>query len=116
MFSCVPSRRTGCLILGGLLLVAAASIEVRVSAGQSSPAPKTGGSPLQGVLDKPWTGDFDGMVGRRRIRILTPYSKTSYFIDKGVQRGIVYEGGLKLEADLNKKLKTTPATRIAVVF
>ena len=42
-----------------------------------------------------WTGDFDGMVKRRRIRILTPYSKTSYFIDKGVQRGIVYDAGME---------------------
>ena len=50
------------------------------------------------------------MVKRRRIRILTPYSKTHYFIDKGVQRGIVYEGALKLEYDINKQLKPTPAT------
>jgi len=63
-----------------------------------------------------WTGDFDGMVKRRRIRILTPYSKTSYFIDKGVQRGIVYDAGMMVEQAVNKQLKTTPATRIHVLF
>jgi membrane-bound lytic murein transglycosylase MltF len=63
-----------------------------------------------------WTGDFDGMVKRRRIRILTPYSKTSYFIDKGVQRGIVYDAGMMVEQAVNKQLKTTPATKIHVMF
>jgi len=63
-----------------------------------------------------WTGDFDGMVKRRRIRILTPYSKTSYFIDKGVQRGIVYDAGMMVEQAVNRQLKTTPATKIHVLF
>jgi len=31
---------------------------------------------------KPWTGDLDGMVKRRFIRILTVYSKTFYTVDK----------------------------------
>jgi membrane-bound lytic murein transglycosylase MltF len=63
-----------------------------------------------------WTGDFDGMVKRRRIRILTPYSRTHYFIDKGVQRGVVYDSGMLLEQTINKDLKTTPATKVHVVF
>lgn len=62
------------------------------------------------------TGDFDGMVKRRAIRILTPYSRTHYFIDKGVQRGIVYEAGMLLEREINASLKTTPATKIHVAF
>ena len=37
---------------------------------------------------KPWTGDLDGMIERRVIRVLTVYSKTIYFVDKGVQRGV----------------------------
>ena len=53
---------------------------------------------------KPWSGDLDGMIERRFIRILTVYSKTFYFADKGVQRGAVYEGGRQFEEDLNKKL------------
>jgi len=57
-------------------------------------------------LDTPFTGDLDGMIQRRVIRILTPYSKTFYFIDRGVQRGLIYEIGEILERDLNKRLKT----------
>jgi membrane-bound lytic murein transglycosylase MltF len=53
---------------------------------------------------KPWTGDLDGMVKRRFIRILTVYSKTFYTVDKGVQRGAAFDGGRLFVEDLNKKL------------
>jgi len=55
---------------------------------------------------KPWTGDLDGMVERRMIRVLTTYSKTQYFIDKGTPRGTAYDQGKLLETELNEKLKT----------
>ena len=53
---------------------------------------------------KPWTGDLDGMIERRVVRILTVYSKTFYFVDKGVQRGSSYDMGRLFVEDLNKKL------------
>lgn len=53
------------------------------------------------LITSPWIGDLDGMVERRRVRLLTPYSKNHYFIDKGVQRGIVYDFGTKLENEIN---------------
>ena len=53
-----------------------------------------------------WTGDLDGMIKRRTIRVLVPYSKTYYFVDRAVQRGISYDVTRLLEADLNKKFKT----------
>jgi len=40
---------------------------------------------------KSWTGDLDGMIQRRVIRVLTVFSKTFYFIDKGAQRGAAYD-------------------------
>ena len=52
-----------------------------------------------------WTGDLDGMIERRVIRVLTTYSKTNYFVDKGTQRGLVYDTVRLLEDDLNKKLE-----------
>ena len=52
----------------------------------------------------PWTGDLDGMIARRVIRVLTVYSKTFYFMDKGVQRGTTYDIFQLFETDLNKKL------------
>ncbi len=53
---------------------------------------------------EPWVGDLDGMTTRGVIRVLTVYSKTFYFVDKGVQRGITYDIFRLFESDLNKKM------------
>jgi membrane-bound lytic murein transglycosylase MltF len=63
-----------------------------------------------------FTGDFDQMVARRLIRVGTTFNRTFYFVDKGVQRGAAYELGQAFEEQLNKKLKTTNATKVSVVF
>jgi membrane-bound lytic murein transglycosylase MltF len=63
------------------------------------------GLALSEVL-KPWTGDLDGMVERRMIRVLTTYSKTQYFVDRGTPRGTAYDQGRLFETALNAKLGT----------
>ena len=40
-------------------------------------------------LEVAWTGDLDGMIQRRLIRVATTYNRTNYFIDRGQQRGAV---------------------------
>src|SRR5262245_32666385 len=57
-------------------------------------------------ITQPWTGDLDGMVERRMIRVLTTYSRTQYFIDRGTPRGTAYDQGKLLEDALNKKSGT----------
>ncbi|MEC9468738.1 MAG: transporter substrate-binding domain-containing protein [Pseudomonadota bacterium] len=42
---------------------------------------------LENKLLEPFDGDFDALLKRGYIRVLIPFSKTGYFIDKGVQRG-----------------------------
>jgi membrane-bound lytic murein transglycosylase MltF len=54
----------------------------------------------------PWTGDLDGMVERRMLRILTTYSKTQYFVEGGTPHGTAYDQAILLEQDLNAKAKT----------
>jgi membrane-bound lytic murein transglycosylase MltF len=54
-------------------------------------------------ITKPWTGDLDGMVERRMIRVLATFSKTQYFVDAGTPRGTAYDQGKLLEEELNKK-------------
>jgi membrane-bound lytic murein transglycosylase MltF len=61
-------------------------------------------------LEKPWTGDLDGMVERRTVRVLTAYSKTLYFVDNGTPRGTAYDQGRLLEEHLNKTLKSARLT------
>jgi membrane-bound lytic murein transglycosylase MltF len=62
-----------------------------------------------------WTGDLNGMIERRVIRVLTVYSKTTFFLDKGAQLGQVPEAFKLFEDDLNKKLNAKHV-RIRVVF
>ena len=44
------------------------------------------------------------MIERRHIRVLTVHSKTFFFVDKGVHRGIVVDSFRLFEDGLNKKL------------
>jgi membrane-bound lytic murein transglycosylase MltF len=57
-------------------------------------------------ISQKWTGDLDGMMKRRLIRVLTVYSKTFYFLDKDTQRGIVYDAMKAFEENLNRQRKT----------
>jgi membrane-bound lytic murein transglycosylase MltF len=53
--------------------------------------------------NKPVAGDFDRMLERRVIRVLLPYSRTLYHMDKGHERGVTAELVREFEAHLNKK-------------
>lgn len=57
------------------------------------------------ALWKPWTGDLDGMVQRRAIRVLVVHSGYFYFFDKGLPRGITADMLEEFERFLNRKLK-----------
>jgi membrane-bound lytic murein transglycosylase MltF len=58
------------------------------------------------VGSRAWTGDFDGMVKRRVIRVLVPYSKTFYYVEKGRARGVSSDIIDALEVEINKDLKS----------
>jgi membrane-bound lytic murein transglycosylase MltF len=97
----LTSLRAACLP-ALLLLLAAAS-----ASAQQAPAQKPARDDLTIDLTQvmqPWKGDLDGMIERRVIRVLTAYSKTFYFMDKGVQRGVAYDAFRVFEEDLNRKL------------
>jgi membrane-bound lytic murein transglycosylase MltF len=69
----------------------------------------------EGML-KPFTGDLDEMVKRRIVRIGVTFNRTLYFIDKGVQRGVVYDYGQLVEERLNKHFKTGIDDKVHVVY
>src|SRR5215510_6180044 len=91
----MPGRRLG------LVLLAAAAL-----------APGTARAQLDSVrrwlglehATQAYTGDLDGMVERRRVRILVVPSRTFYFVDKGTQRGFSYDLGQAFGQELNQKL------------
>ena len=118
------------------MLLAAWSLVVCVACGGGSASPAAGGNAAPGATAQPttapeataaahpvtpaddandqanrlvavpWTGDLDGMVERRLIRVLTTYSKVNYFVDRAEQKGLVYDSFRLFEDDLNAKLKT----------
>ena len=77
------------------------------AAGDSLPPPQSVlPEEVRGLIDRPFTGDFDELVSRRVIRAGVPFNRTFYFVDKGSQRGLSYEYLMLFEDALNKKLKT----------
>ena len=62
-----------------------------------------------------WTGDLDAIVKRRFIRILVPYNKTLYMVDRGRQVGLDAERGREFESWLNAR-RTKGHIRLNVVF
>jgi membrane-bound lytic murein transglycosylase MltF len=105
-------RRIAISVLPFLICSGAAAVGAQTPAKPSAQAPAkapAASSDLKltpGAAAKPWTGDLDGMVKRRVIRALVPYSKTFYFVDRAVQRGLAYDVTRLLEQNLNTKLKT----------
>jgi membrane-bound lytic murein transglycosylase MltF len=72
-------------------------------------------NPMIAKILQKWTGDLDGMIKRRYIRVLTTYSKTMYFVDRGAQLGIAAEAFRLFEDDLNKRLRNKNV-RVHVMF
>jgi membrane-bound lytic murein transglycosylase MltF len=111
-------RRAAELVVATLLLMWGASEapcqQNQPPKQQPTQQQKQMGSATEKITHK-WSGDLDGMVQRRLIRVATTYNKTLYFIDKGVQRGAVYEAYKLFEDQLNAKLKTRHL-RVSVVF
>ena len=97
---------------------APADSNARPAGSTTAPAPggtESAATDLPDVTGIKWTGDLDGMVERRLIRVLTTYSKIQYFVDEATPRGLVYDVFRKFEDDLNAKLKTKNL-RVHVAF
>ena len=68
-----------------------------------SAAQPAGGTTTPDVSAKAWSGDFDGMLERRDIRMLAPYSRTLYYVEKGKAHGLTADLARDFETYLNKK-------------
>jgi membrane-bound lytic murein transglycosylase MltF len=85
------------------------------SSAQAAPSASASGGDLLDASDQvmseadeqavvnPWTGDLDGMIERRYVRILCTFNRTNYFLDKAEQKGLTYEAGKAFETFLNKR-------------
>jgi len=81
---------------------------------QSTPVVKQAARQLD-TSAKPWTGDFDQMLERRRIRVLVPFSRSLYFNDKG-GRGASRREHPRLRAldqqEVREEARQAPAHRL----
>ncbi len=99
--------------LAGLAFAPALLAAAPPAAAAKPPGAKPPGSMSTQVRD--WTGDWDGILKRRTLRVLVVPNKTNYYVEKGVQRGITYDTFRLFEEETNKKLKTK-ALKFHVVF
>ena len=63
-----------------------------------------------------FTGDFDRLLERRVIRVLAPYSRSLYYIDKGQERGLTAEIARDFEQYVNRKYAKQLGKRPLTVF
>ena len=106
------------LALGLVLLVGSCSGQPEPSATTTTPPAAAASTPLAALTaadDLRWTGDLDGMIERRYVRMLVTFSRTNYFLDRAEQRGITYEMGKLFEAFLNERLRSKQI-RVQVAF
>ena len=102
------TRAVGALVVVAALLgTGAADAQTASSAGQLNG--------LQHALLKPFKGDWDQIKQRRILRALVAYSRTLYFVDRGMQRGATYEALKAFENDVNKQLGAM-ALKFNVIF
>jgi len=93
----MTTRHLLCAALGALLFAAAPASPAQQAA---KPAGALRALPTE---MQPWKGDFDGMVERRQIRVLVPYSRTLYYNDKGRERGVTADTVRDFEQYINRK-------------
>src|SRR5262245_717797 len=93
------ARATGIVAL--LLLASAIALPARAQTDQTQPSDVR---QLGGEFAS-WSGDFDGMLERRLVRVAVPYSRTLFYHDRGRERGLTVDSVRKFEEYLNTKYK-----------
>jgi membrane-bound lytic murein transglycosylase MltF len=91
------SHRLAVLVVAGTVALASMSATQRADGATSK-------AHSQAVTDsKPWTGDFDGMLARGRIRMLVPYSRTLFYVENGKEHGLTADLAHDFETYLNQR-------------
>ena len=65
---------------------------------------------------EPWLGDFAGIRERRLLRILVPYSKTIFFVDRATLRGTAVDFGNAVVQCINRAHRLKKARSIKLIF
>src|SRR5690242_17502488 len=96
----MPSlTRRALVALAALGPAAALAAPGSAATGSGPPPPET-----EALLQRAtYRGDLDVMLRKGAVRVLTAYSKTDFFVDKGVTGGVTYEYMRAFEAFLQER-------------
>jgi membrane-bound lytic murein transglycosylase MltF len=97
------NRMLGTVTLAAVLVHLPAGVQTGPAPVSSPTTPAAAAARGLPTETKRWTGDFDGMLERRAIRVLVPYSRSLYFNDRGRERGIAADTVRGFENWLNQK-------------
>ena len=103
-----------CVLTAALLL--SARLVVLPQQPEASTEPASENTRALPTDTEKWRGDFNGMVKRRQIRIVVPYSRTLFFNDKGRERGIIADNARDFERYINKKYQKQLRNRPITVY
>ncbi len=113
MFGMSRSAKDSLALVGALLLAL-------LSAGISAATEQADNGETEpralSIEREPWTGDFDGMLERRLLRVLVPFSRSLYYNEKGRERGLIGETVRDFERYINKKYRKRLARRPITVM
>src|SRR3982751_459500 len=98
----MPSlTRRALVTLAALCLVAVPTAAGSAATGSGPPLPPP---ELESFLDRgTYRGDLDVLLKKGAVRVLTAYSKTDFFVDKGETGGVTSEDMRPFEAFLRKR-------------
>lgn len=110
-----PSLTALSLLLAVLACACSKGPRPEAIPGGADPAADTASSDPKSLFELPealagrtlaWTGDLDGMLERRALRLLVAYNSTHYYVDRAEQGGVSFEAGRLLEQEINRRFKT----------
>jgi membrane-bound lytic murein transglycosylase MltF len=96
------TRRLVSRSLSVLVVAIVIALTSMSAARAASNATSKAASPAVSTSER-WAGDFDGMLARREIRMLAPYSRTLFFLEKGQAHGLTADLAHDFESYLNQK-------------
>ena len=113
--SLLPAAAVCPLIVAIMALAAVPSAVAQETQNRPKTTPRA--IPHEQVL-KPWKGDFDGMLEKRRVRVLAVPSRTFFFNELGRERGYAVDIVRAIEKQLNttlaKQLGKRPLTFVII--
>jgi len=115
----LPAQRTfaGCCAAAALAAANLCAADAAAQGNAAGEKPAAAAKPRQLSLENErWTGDFDGMLERRIVRVLVPYSRTLYYVDKGHERGIGADLARGFERYVNRRYAKQLGRRPLTVF